>query len=397
MGQRAATLARFRRAGTAYRAATLPVIGRAAKSAELGDGSVERGTVAMARIGNWLWAACLGAASVVSASTVAAAQARTEPPAVYTDQSPDRDQRLIAAAKKEGVVNFYTSMQTQESGPLAKAFEAKYGIKVQLWRATSDQVIQRVVNEARANRAGFDVLETNAPEVDQIGRENVTAAFHTPHSVDLPDWAIPQHRRWYAARANLWVVAFNTAKVKKEEIPQTYEGFVDPKWKGRIAIESTDQDWMYAVVNYLGEQRGMEMFRRLSALRPDMRLGHALLAQLIAAGEIQVGLTVYSGNADSIKKRGGPIDWVAVEPIVGRPQAVAVARNARHPNAALLFADFMLSPEGQKLLNELDRNPSSRREDTLLSRFKYQMVDPIKWTDEAPRWEKLWQELFLKR
>jgi iron(III) transport system substrate-binding protein len=337
------------------------------------------------------------AAGTIAAVTMAAAQPRTDAPAIYTDKGPDREQRLIAAAKKEGSVTFYTSMQTPESAPIAKAFEAKYGVKVQLWRATSDQVIQRIVSEARANRQGLDVVETNAPEIDQVGRENILAEFLTPHSADLPEWAVPPHRRWYAARANLWVVAFNTGKVKKEEIPKTYEEFVDPKWKGRIGIESTDQDWMYAVVNYLGEQRGMEMFRKLSALRPDMRLGHALLAQLIAAGEVQVGLTVYSGNADSIKKRGGPLDWAAVEPIVGRPQAVAVARNARNPNAALLFAEFMLSPEGQKLLNSLDRNPSSRKEDTLLTRFKYQMVDPIKWTDEAPRWEKLWQELFLKR
>jgi iron(III) transport system substrate-binding protein len=354
----------------------------------------------MSRTTTWLRVPLLIAAAsfgMMTAGSIAAAQTKTDAPAIYTDKAPDREQRLIAAAKKEGSVTFYTSMQTQESGPLAKAFEAKYGIKVQLWRATSDQVIQRIVNEARANRQGVDVLETNAPEVDQIARENIVAAFHSAHGADLPDWAIPPHRRWYAARANLWVVAFNTGKVKKEEIPPTYEGFVDPKWKGRIGIESTDQDWMYAVINYLGVERGMEMFRKLSALRPDMRLGHALLAQLIGAGEIQVGLTVYSGNADSIKKRGGPVDWVAVEPIVGRPQAVAVARNARNPNAALLFAEFMLSPEGQKLLNSLDRNPSSKREDTLLTRFKYQMVDPIKWTDEAPRWEKLWQELFLKR
>ena len=350
----------------------------------------------MTRIAVWL---LLAAASfcTAGATTNALAQTKTGAPAIYTDKGADREQRLIAAAKKEGSVTFYTSMQTQELGPLAKAFEAKYGIKVQLWRATSDQVIQRTVNEARANRQGLDVLETNAPEVDQLARENIVAEFHTAHSADLPDWAVPPHRRWYAARANLWVVAFNTGKVKKEEIPATYEGFVDPKWKGRIGIELTDQDWMYAVINYLGVERGMEMFRKLAALRPDMRLGHALLAQLIGAGEIQVGLTVYSGNADSIKKRGGPVDWVAVEPIVGRPQAVAVARNPRNPNAGLLFAEFMLSPEGQKLLNSLDRNPSSKREDTLLTRFKYQMVDPIKWTDEAPRWEKLWQELFLKR
>ena len=108
------------------------------------------------------------------------------------------------------------------------------------------------------------------------------------------------------------------------------------------------------------------------------------------------GLTIYSGNADSIKAKGGPIDWVAVEPLVGRPQAIALAKNAPHPNAALLFADFVLSPEGQKLLGDMGRVPSSRTQKTLLDEHKYVMVDPIKWTDEAPKWEKVWNELFLK-
>ena len=152
---------------------------------------------------------------------------------------------------------------------------------------------------------------------------------------------------------------------------------------------------MYAVVQYLGEQKGMEYFRKLSAMKPDMRLGHALLAQLIAAGEIPVGLTVYSGNADSVKKKGGPVDWVAVEPIVGRPQAASVAAKAPHPHAALLFMDFLLSPDGQKVLNDLDRNPASKTQETLLTKYKFSMVDPIKWFDEAPKWEKIWKEMFL--
>jgi iron(III) transport system substrate-binding protein len=121
-----------------------------------------------------------------------------------------------------------------------------------------------------------------------------------------------------------------------------------------------------------------------------------LVAQLLAAGELSVCLTIYSGNADSIKAKGGPIDWVAVEPLVGRPQAIALAKNAPHPNAALLFADFVLSPEGQKLLGDMGRVPSSRTQKTLLDQHKYVMVDPIKWTDEAPKWEKVWNELFLK-
>src|SRR5215467_5424051 len=319
---------------------------------------------------------------------------RVDPSAVYLYKGADRDQRMLDAARKEGTLTFYTSMQTPESGPLSAAFEKKYGVKVNLWRATSDQVIQRSIAEARANRNAMDVVETNAPEVEALAREGVVAECYSPHFKDFPDWALPAHHKWTSARANLWIVAFNTNKVKREDIPSTYEGLTDPKWRGRIGIESTDQDWMYAVIQFLGEERGMEMFRKLAALKPDMRVGHALLAELIAAGEVPLGLTVYSGNADSLKKKGAPIDAVPVEPIVGRPQALSVAARAPHPNAALLFADFLLSPDGQKLLNDLDRNPASKTQTTLLSKYKYSMVDPMKWLDESAKWEKVWKELF---
>ena len=325
----------------------------------------------------------------------AVAQTRTDTATMYLYKGADRDQRLLDAARKEGTLTFYTSMQTPESGPLSQAFEKKYGIKIQLWRAGSEQVVQRVVAEARGGRHTMDLVETNAPEIEALGREQVAAEFFTPHASDLPDWAVPPHHRWYSDRANLWVVGYNTDKVKREDIPPTYEGFIDPKWKGRIALESSDQDWMFGVIDFLGEQRGMEFFRKLSAMKPEMRNGHALLAELVAAGEVPVGLTSYSGNILSVKKKGAPADWVAVEPIVGRPQAVGVAKNAPHPNAALLFADFILSPEGQKLLNDLDRNPSSKTQQTLLTKYKHAMVDPIKWTDDSSKWEKLWHELFL--
>jgi iron(III) transport system substrate-binding protein len=341
-------------------------------------------------------ASVLGVAvSVVLAIASSALAQRVDPAAVYLYKGADRDQRILDAARKEGTLTFYTSMQTPESGPLSAAFEKKYGVKVNLWRATSDQVIQRSIAEARANRNAMDVVETNAPEVEALTREGVVAEYDSPHFKDFPDWALPAHHKWTSARANLWIVAFNTNKVKREDIPSTYEGFTDPKWRGRIGIESTDQDWMYAVIQFLGEQRGMDMFRKLAALKPDMRLGHALLAELIAAGEVPVGLTVYSGNADSLKKKGAPIDAVPVEPIVGRPQALSVAARAPHPSAALLFADFILSPEGQKLLNDLDRNPASKTQTTLLSKYKYSMVDPVKWLDESAKWEKVWKEMFL--
>jgi len=334
---------------------------------------------------------------VIAAIAVTDGQGQTaDNSAIYLYQGADRGERLIAKAREEGTLTLYTSMATTESGPLALAFEKKYGVKVQVWRALSENVLQRALTEARGGRRSMDVVETNAPEVEALAREQVVAEIDSPHIADLPAWAIPPHRRWLGDRANLWVTGYNTGKVKREELPATLDGFAEAKWKGRLAIEATDNDWMYGVISFMGETRGMEFFRKLAALKPDMRKGHILVAQLVAAGELAVCLTVYSGNADSIKAKGGPIDWVAVEPLVGRPQALALAKNAPHPHAALLFTDFVLSPEGQKLLGDMGRVPSSRTQKTLLDRHKYVMVDPIKWIDEAPKWEKVWNELFLR-
>jgi iron(III) transport system substrate-binding protein len=322
--------------------------------------------------------------------------AATDNASIYSYNGPDREQRLIAKAREEGTLALYTSMATTESARLAQAFERRYGIKVQLWRALSENVLQRALAEARGRRRAMDVVETNAPEVEALAREQVIAPFDSPYVADLPAWAVPPHRRWFSDRANLWVTGYNTEKVKREELPPTLAGFAAPAWKGRLSLEATDYDWMSGVISYMGETRGEELFRQLSALKPEMRKGHVLLAQLVAAGELQVCLTIYSGNADSIKSKGGPIDWRPIEPLVGRPQALALAANAPHPHAALLFADFVLSPEGMQLLNELGRVPASRTQKTLLDASKYVMIDPIRSTDEAPRWEKLWNELFLR-
>src|SRR5438309_10228424 len=120
---------------------------------------------------------------------VSAQAQRPDTAAVYLYQGADRDQRLLAAAKKEGTLTFYTSMQTPESGPLAAAFEKKYGIKVQLWRAGSEQVLQRAVAEARGGRHTLDLVELNAPELEMLGREQVVTEFFSPHFGDLPAWA----------------------------------------------------------------------------------------------------------------------------------------------------------------------------------------------------------------
>ena len=298
-------------------------------------------------------------------------------------------------AQDKSVV-LYTSLAPTESGPLAQAFEKKTGIKVELWRAISEKVVQRAVTEARARRFAVDVIETNSPEMEMMAREKLFSELSSPHLADLPPGAIPAHRLWIPDRLNFFVVAYNTAKVRRDELPSSYLGFLDPKWKGRLGIEATDSEWMATLVKKWGTEAGMAHFRKLAELRPDVRKGHVLLAELVAAGEIAVGLTIYNSNAETLKRKGAPIDWVPMEPVVARAQGIALARNAPHPQAAQAFVDFVLSAEGQALLESMGRVPVSRKVRSHMNNFEYTMVDPATVLDEQDKWNRIWEGLFIQ-
>ena len=94
--------------------------------------------------------------------------------------------------------------------------------------------------------------------------------------------------------------------------------------------------------------------------------------------------------------KGAPVKWKALAPTFGRPNAIGVVPRAANPHAALLFADFMLSREGQLLLKERNRVPASLAVDTQLNKFPFEMIDPVITLDEADKWDKLWSDLFLK-
>jgi iron(III) transport system substrate-binding protein len=304
---------------------------------------------------------------------------------------------LVDRARREGTLTLYTSLAPTESKPLADAFEKKYGVKVQLWRAQSDEVVQRVVSEAKGRRFAVDVVETNGPEMEMIAREKLLGELHSAYVADLPANAIPAHRTWFPDRMNYFVVGYNTTKVKRSDIPPTYEGFADPKWKGRIALEATDAEWMATLIKTSPDNKGADLMRKIAALQPGLRKGHVLLASLVAAGDVPVGLAMYNSNIETLKRKGAPIDYVPVQPVVARPQGIGVARNAPHPNAAILFAEFVLSPDGQQLFESMGRVPASTKIKSEFNRFPFVVIDPVTVLDEAAKWDKQWNELFVRR
>ena len=314
----------------------------------------------------------------------------------YLYKGADRDARVLEGARKEGQVNIYTSLNTKDSGPITEAFEKKYGVKTLLWRSSSEKVLQRAVTEARAGRFLCDVLETNGPEMEALYREKLLAEFYSPHFKDLPPAAFPKHRHYVADRFNFFTIGYNTNLVKEAEVPNSYQDLLHPRFAGKIGIEAGDTDWFAALVKSMGEGPGLAFFRKLAETRPQMRTGHTLMAELVSSGEIPITATIYNHNIERLSVKGAPVKWKALTPTFGRPNAIGVVPRAANPHAALLFADFMLSREGQLLLKERNRVPASLAVDSPLNKFPFEMIDPVITLDEADKWDKLWSDLFLK-
>ena len=344
-----------------------------------------------------LLASLLAAGAVLSAPAIAQVKPNATAADVGLYSGPDRLSKLVEGAKKEKELNLYTSAQSDDMGALVGAYEKKYGVKVSVWRASSEKVLQRAVAEARAGRNTVDVVETNGPEMESLHRENVLQQVKSPHHADLIAPAIRPHGEWVGTRLNVFVQAYNTQAVRKQDLPKTWEDLLDPKWKGKLGIEQEDSDWLAGLFGDLGETRGTRLFKEIVAKNGmSVRKGHTLLAQLVVSGEVPLALTVYNYKAEQFKGKGAPIDWFSIGTAIARPNGVGVARRAPHPHAAVLFYDFEISEEGQKILAQRDFVPTSRKIDTPLNKLPLKFVDARVTLDEYDKWANLYEEIFGK-
>jgi iron(III) transport system substrate-binding protein len=334
-----------------------------------------------------------GALAALAALLASAAHA--DGPALATYQGADRLARLVEAAKREGELTIYTSTPVDDIKVMTDAFERKYGVRAKVWRASSEKVLQRGVVEARANRYDVDVFETNGPELEALLREKLLTPVWSPSLASLVPAAKFAHQSWVGTRLLIFAIAYNTNLVRKSDLPASYEGFADARWKGKLAIEAEDSDWFATVSELLGEAKAESLFRGIVAANGvSMRKGHTLLTNLVASGEVPLALTVYNYKAEQLKNQRAPIDWYVIPPAIARANGVAVAARAPHPNAALLWYEFEISEEGQQLLLTRDFVPTNRQIETPLNRFPLRFVDAKAVLDDAEKWDRRFAEIF---
>jgi iron(III) transport system substrate-binding protein len=332
--------------------------------------------------------------TLVLVGTLSFAQTDT---ALLRSTASDRTAKLQAAAKAEsGTIMLYTSIAEKDIRTLVEPFEKKYGIKVATWRASGDSVLNRTINETRAKRYTVDMVHAGAVELEVLYREKMLQPTASPHFAELMPGSVPAHQEWASTIYSLWVQAYNTGSVKKADAPKTYTDLLDPKWKGKLGYEVENIDWFVTVVQSMGEAKGLQFFKDVAATNGiSVRKGHTNLTNMVAAGEVPMALTVYNYMPEQLKKKGAPIDWVALQPAVVRANSVGVMRNAKNPASAALFMDYLLG-EGQKTYAELEYLPANTKVPSALRNIQIRVVDPAESLDRREKWRKLYEDIILK-
>lgn len=305
----------------------------------------------------------------------------------------DRTAKIVAGAKKEGAVDVYTSETVEDIGVLSAAFQNKYGVKLKVWRGSSEDILQRGVVEAHGGRYDVDAFETGATAMESLDREQLLQRVSSPAFAELTPQAIRPDHQWIGTRYNIFVAAYNTGLIAKNDLPKSYDDLADPTWKGKLGIEADDSDWFGVVVDALGEARGLELFRDIVATNGiSVRKGHTLLANLVTSGEVPLAIGTYFYRVAQLKGRGAPIDWTAIPPVVARFEGVGIARHAAHPYAAMLYLDFMLTA-AQDILAKRDFYTANVKIKPMPTEMAMTFLDPAQALDQNAKWSKDYRDI----
>jgi iron(III) transport system substrate-binding protein len=308
---------------------------------------------------------------------------------------------LAAAARGEGALTIYSSMNEQEGLPLWKIFEDATGVKVNYVRSSDSVILARVGIESRARQRSWDIAVTTT--VNRLPKD-VLLPFAPPQARALTEEARDPDGRWYGVYANYNMPAYNTGLVKTSELPNSYEAFLErTNWAGKIALDDTDDEWLSAIMRHYGEARGTALLRDIArTLKPVMVDGHLALARSVGAGEYWLALNNYASLSFNVQLSGAPIDLWALDPVALFFGSVGISAQAPHPQAAQLAANFILSREAELFLTRRGRMPTRpdvpvnppRIAEMLKER---KIIATIFAGEEQKKWQGLFRDIFKPR
>lgn len=288
------------------------------------------------------------------------------------------DQAVLEGAKKEGRLVFYSGIFESEARAVISRFEQKYPfIKTNLYRAGGVSLVSRIQNEHRAGSQLWDVFNSAGLEGFVLLEQGFFAKYNSSEAKHFGAGFRDPDGFWTTMYATPYVATYNTRMVATRDVPKDYFQLLEPQWSEKLAIDPEDIEWYANLKKIWGEEKARKFFSGLSKQKVVIRRGRALQTDLLAAGEIAVLVNNYHHIAVRVKQRGGPVEWLAMDPVITAVGPIAINRLAPQPNAARVFVDFCLSKEGQQILVQQGRT-SGRLDVNLnpLSEFKGVRVIP---------------------
>jgi len=265
-----------------------------------------------------------------------------------------QDAKLVEAAKKEGKLVLYGTMQNDIFELLQNAFQKKTGITIDYWRTSATKVLERALSEARAGKALFDLVMATEDSMRILLKEGILAKYDSPMNKDFPKDAIdPQLGP--RARNHIVGILYNKDLIKPADAPKTLEDLVKPQYRGKLVMADptlhlTTAQWLTNVHKLIGKEKAEKFVRDLAAMKPALVESFNPAAERVTSGEFAIGITyVYYVYLNGIKK-GAPIDYVRSGKFLGDASYMSLFHKAPHPYAAKAFIDFFLDEESMNLM-----------------------------------------------
>jgi iron(III) transport system substrate-binding protein len=271
-------------------------------------------------------------------------------------------QDVLEGAKKEGQLVFYAGIPIPDAQAILSALERKYPfIKTTFYRATGSALVSRIQTEQRAGTHTWDVMNATGFEPYVLVEQGYFAKYDAPERKAFPEGHKDSEGYWTTMYTSPMVVTYNTGLVSLGELPKEYFDLLKPNWKGRLGLDSSDLEWYANLRKVWGAEKAQKFLAGLRA--QDIRLvqGRSLLTNLLSGGEVAILVNNFLQNVIEAKRKGSPVEFLALDPVISAAGLVGINKSAPHPNAARLFTDFVLSKEGQELTVKTDR--SSVRKD----------------------------------
>jgi ABC-type Fe3+ transport system substrate-binding protein len=301
-------------------------------------------------------------AAAIALAGLGVANARAQD--ILLSHSPDREQQIVDGARKEGQVVLYSAMIVNQAlRPLAEAFMKKYPfVKMTFWRGDTEDIIEKLSAEERANHLAADVAEGTGVGDLAVGA-GLTQPYDTPLVEQLPERYRDPSNRWTYTRISYFSAAYNSKLVPAGEAPKSYDDLLDPRWRGKLAWRAGTASGAPLFITTIrlarGEAAANAYFRKL-ALQKIVNFGSGsarTLVDRVIAGDFPIALNIFAHHPLISKAKGAPVASQLMNPVPSTAGTMVIPKGVRHPNAALLLADFMLSQEGQQIFADAEYFP----------------------------------------